>query len=340
MKSYGIVMAGGSGERFWPLSRPDLPKQLLKLSGSGKSLLEESLSRLAPVVGADHLYVSTSTRLVDPIADSGLIEPIRIIAEPCKRNTAGALVWTMAYLAARESEPFLAAITTSDHAIGPNEAFQATVRTALELAEAQQALVTIGIVPTRAETGYGYIEISEGTQVRGFREKPDASTATAFLHAGNFLWNSGMFFWRSDAFAAELTHASPVHADVYQRLVEAFRAGDDSVAIFEELPNVSIDYALMERAQHVQCVRSNFAWDDVGTWDALLRTVDADTEGNSVVGPVAAVDTSGSVLYNASNRKVFVLGGRNIVVVVTDDEVLVADLERTQDVRLAAQHFS
>ena len=197
MKRYGIIMAGGSGERFWPVSTPQRPKQLLDLTGTGKSLLQEAIERLSPVV--DEVFISTSETLGPIIVESGLVDNDHVLAEPCRRNTAGALIWCMAQLSKRDPKPFLTAITTADHAIGPDREFQSDVKAALSLALYEDALTIIGIPPTRPETGFGYVEFGVGSEIKRFAEKPDLATAETFLADGNFLCNSGMFFWKSDA---------------------------------------------------------------------------------------------------------------------------------------------
>ncbi len=328
-------MAGGSGERFWPVSTPRIPKQLLDLTGEGCSMLEASLARLRLAVG-EQLWVSTSPLLADAIAESGLVPSDRVLAEPMRRNTLGAVVWTMASLAARTEGDFCVAITTSDHAIRPAEAFADCVRTAMDIAERDSVLVTIGIPPSRPETGFGYIERQEDGSVTRFAEKPDAATAAQFLRQGNYLWNSGMFFWTEHAFDRELAEANPGASETYRAVKRLLRAGEGASAVFEGLPSQSVDVALMERAEGVHCVPATFAWDDVGTWDSLLRTVPLDPAGNAVVGSARLVETRQSVVYNTTGREVTTLGVDGLVIVVTDDQVVVTRTDRAQDVRLLA----
>lgn len=332
-------MAGGSGERFWPVSTPARPKQLLDLTGEGVSLLEAALRRLEPVVGAENLWISTSTALSEPIRASGLIAEDRILAEPDRRNTLGAVAWTMASLAAHEGGPFAVAITTSDHAINPTDAFVSTVRKAVETAIEEDALATIGIPPTRPDTGFGYIERALDGRVRRFTEKPNAETAAQFLAAGDFLWNSGMFFWTEATFALELEQGNPPAFAAYERIKAALCTGEAgaATAAFLELTSQSIDYALMERASSVRCVPAEFSWDDVGTWDSLLRTVELDTDGNAVVGLAHPLETTGSVIYNTTAAKVWTLGVEGLIVVVTDGQILITRADRAQDVRTVAQ---
>jgi len=336
VKRVAIVMAGGSGERFWPLSTPDRPKQLLDLTGSGKCLLEEAIRRVEPVV--DAVYVSTTERLRQRIVDAKLVDESHVLAEPAKRNTAGALVWCMATLIAELGEPFVAAITTADHAISPDTAFEEDVAAAISLAESQDVLVTIGISPTRADTGFGYLEKGPDGTVLRFTEKPDLATAEAYVRSGSFLWNSGMFFWRSDVFASSLAHASAAHAASLNAVIAGLRSGDVAAAraSFETLPNLSIDYALMERADNVRFVPASFSWDDLGTWDALLRTLPLDAHGNASIGDVLLIDSSDCVCVNTTRKPLAVIGQRAEIVVASDDGFLAVPLDHAQDVRDAA----
>lgn len=333
-------MAGGSGERFWPVSTPDRPKQLLDLTGEGRSLLASAVARLEPVVGGDNLWVSTSTALAEPIRAVGLVGEDHILAEPMRRNTLGAILWTMASLKSRSSGDFSVAFTTADHAIKPDHAFAQCVSQALGEAETESALVTIGIPPTRPETGFGYVQRSPDGSVARFTEKPDASTAASFVASGDYYWNSGMFFWTESAFRRELEHADPGAVSIYDEMTAALSRSDQPAAeeAFARLTSISIDYALMERAQRVRCVPASFSWDDVGTWDSLLRTVPLDEHGNAVVGPASLLESCGCVVYNTTQAPVTLLGAKSLIVVVDGQDVLVAPLHRAQDVRLAASN--
>lgn len=330
----GIVMAGGSGERFWPVSTATRPKQLLDLSGLGKSMLQQAIERLEPLATGG-IYISTNPTLAGPIAESGLVPAERILAEPLRRNTLGALIWSTGVLAHRhQSLDFTMAVVTSDHVMRPTSGFQSTVAKALVVAEESDGLVTIGIPITRPEPGYGYIEKGDGTQVQRFAEKPDLATASTYMNAGNYLWNSGMFFWKASSFARHLRNADPGAAEILDVLARDLDAGERA---FEKLENISVDKGLMEKASNVHVVPAEFEWDDVGSWDSLLRTVERDPQGNAAMGPVSAVETHGSVLYNASSRhRIVTLGVEGMAVIITDREVVVFPLERSQDVRQLA----
>ncbi|NUM53760.1 MAG: NTP transferase domain-containing protein [Candidatus Hydrogenedentes bacterium] len=354
-----VVMAGGTGERFWPLSRKDRPKQLLNLTSRDRSMLDEAIARVTPLIPAEHVYVITGEHLAGPIRDAGVAIPgENILAEPAKRNTSGALAYAAAALLARyggDGSNISLAVTTADHDIGEPEVFRRTVNAAMTAAERDAVLVTLGVVPTRPETGYGYIQIErDGTgklvqqimlsAVRAFHEKPSKERAEDFIAEGNYFWNSGMFFWRISTFLSELDAARPELSKAVRDMVEAMRADDAAKVrtLFESLDDISIDYALMEHAKRVAMARAEFPWDDVGAWTALDRSYSKDERGNVTVGDPIVVDSENCIVYNdagPATMAVGVVGAEDLVVVVTNDAVLVIPKDRAQDVRHAVQEL-
>lgn len=351
-----VIMAGGSGERFWPLSRKNHPKQLLRLTSPTESMLHQAVNRLTPLIPADCIYIVTGEHLVSAIREGEVGVPdANVIAEPCKRNTAGCLCYAVAHVLAHHGGDGAAismAVVTADHIIGDADRFRQTVDVALEAAESSGVLATHGIVPTRAETGYGYIQaanidapVSESGgipvyDVAAFHEKPNREKAEDFIATGSYFWNSGMFFWRLDSFLSELENVRPEMADATRQMAEAIHANDKgSVAtIFEGLENISIDYALMEHARNVAVVRADYPWDDVGAWTSLDRTRNHDEQGNVTQGDPVLVNTHNSIVYNdvgAEDMAVSVVGMHDVVVVVSKDGVLVTTKEHAQDVRHA-----
>lgn len=339
-------MAGGSGERFWPLSRPDRPKQLLKLTSPTETMLEEAVNRIRPLVGPENVHVATSAALQETIRGAGVVEDMRVLAEPMRRNTLGCLVWVAASLLASGDEDASVAVLTADHKIDEPEMFRVTVGAALSVAEATGGLVTIGIKPDRPETGYGYIEYDPDATTeadgrtayrsRSFREKPDLATAKQFVEAGNFLWNAGMFFYTVQGFLRELAKAQPVAHAITLAITEKLKAKDEAgaVAEFEKLPNLSIDYALMEKAEMVYVVPSDFPWDDVGAWDSLERSLGNDETENVRQGAVTAVDARGNIVVNdRPGTVVGLVGVEGLIVVVTEDAVLVCPKDQAQRVK-------
>jgi len=350
-----VIMAGGVGERFWPLSRRARPKQLLRLTSPTQSLLGEAVARLRPLISAEHIFILTGRHLVPAIRDAGLgIPAANVVGEPCKRNTAGCLVYAAATALAvsgRDAADLTMAVVTADHQIGEHDRFRTTLAAALDAAERDAALVTVGIRPGRPATGYGYIEMPAGAEptpgssaespvypVARFLEKPDPATAEQFMTDGRHLWNSGMFFWRVSSFIAELEHASPAHAAAVETVRRALAAGDQTSAdrAFAALPDISIDYALMEHARRILVVPGVFPWEDLGAWDGLDRTFDHDANGNIAIGDPVLVDSRNCIVYNepgAPRMAVGVVGLADLVVVTTADAVVVVPKHRAQDVR-------
>jgi mannose-1-phosphate guanylyltransferase len=353
-----VIMAGGSGERFWPLSRRLFPKQLLRLTHPDRNLLEETVQRIAPLIPPRDVFIATTRDLLDVIRRSGAggVPEENVLAEPCKRNTSGCLAWVAAQILARfggQAGGLSMAVLSADHLIPDAARFRETVDAALSLAEKNETLGVLGIAPTRPETGYGYIEIPEGAApieetasgvrtfpVARFREKPDAPTAAEFVATGRYLWNSGMFFWTLSAFLGEMELASPAIVKAIRGMAAALESGDEARAsrVFETLENVSIDYALMEKARRVQVTRAAFAWDDIGAWDSLDRTRPHDADGNVCIGDPVMVASRGCIVYNepgAERMAVAAVGVENLAIIVAEDGVLVAPKDRAQDVREA-----
>lgn len=344
-------MAGGSGERFWPLSRPDRPKQLLRLTHPDRNMLEEALHRVESAFLAERTYIATSSLLKQAIVDAGIWPEDKILAEPVRRNTLGAQCWIVSNLLAAGLGSATLAVLTSDHMIGEPDRFVECVEAAMAVAESSGCIVTLGIAPNRPETGYGYIEEDAGSETiivgskaarraLSFREKPSQSTAESFLEAGSFLWNSGMFFFTIPAFLSELERAHPKAHHTTLGVAAALEAGETALAAttFEALPSISVNYAVMERAENVMVLRADFAWDDVGAWDALDRTRTADAHGNVVEGAVLMVDTHDCIALGLSpDQSIGLLGLRDMVVVACGDAVLVCHKRDAQRVRLLAQ---
>lgn len=352
----GIILAGGSGERFWPLSRRLRPKQLLRLTDPERTMLQEAVDRLAPVVERERVFVVTGGHLQEPIRKGGIgLDDANVLAEPAKRNTCGALCFAAASLMARFGDPagIVMAVTTADHEIPDTAAFCATVRVALAAAADGQALVTMGIQPTRPETGYGYIQAREAASASGgkqvfpvsaFHEKPNRDKAEDFIETGEYFWNSGMFFWRLDAFLRELGDARPEFAEITRQLARAI-AREDSVEVarlFDTFEDISIDYALLEHAKHRLMVRAEFPWDDVGEWSALDRSHPRDARGNVAIGDPIIEGAGDCIIYNEAGpgrMAVAAVGVRDLVIVVTDDAVLVVPKSEAQSVRKAVQQL-
>lgn len=360
-----LIIAGGIGERFWPLSRLLRPKQLLPLGPGGSSLLADTVERITPLIPPESTYIVTGRTLLEPIRSAGLPVPAEnVIAEPAKRNTAGALVFASAHLLALRggvAREAILSVLPADHLIDDAEAFRSDVSTAMEVVAERGGLAVIGIPPSRPETGYGYIELtaedaetvekatgkgvaSGAVPVAAFREKPDASAAAEFATSGRHFWNSGMFFWRMNDFLDELESASPDHFNVVEPLALALRDENEEEAqhLFERLEDISIDYVLMEQARTVWMIPATFRWDDLGAWDALRRSIEVDSDGNITLGDSIRVNARNCVVVNDAGEEavsVALVGVEGLTVVVTNDGVLVARTDRAQDVREAVRQL-
>ncbi|HEY8514847.1 MAG TPA: sugar phosphate nucleotidyltransferase [Candidatus Binatia bacterium] len=355
MRRFAVIMAGGSGERFWPASRRARPKQLLRLTDARLSMLEEAIERIAPLIPRENIVIATSELLAEPIAEALPSLPREnVLAEPEKRNTAACLALAAAHLEQQHGDPedMVMAVLTADHQIGEPERFRADVARALDFAATEDALVTIGIVPTRPETGYGYIEVSPSERtgdaadaartplrVLRFREKPDEATARAYARSGHHYWNSGMFFWRVSTFLRGLARHMPDLSRAQRTMRDALasRARGTLREAFAPLADVSIDVGLMERADNVWVLPAGFPWDDVGAWDALERTRTTDAAGNVVEGDAVLVDARDSIVFNEADEEIAValVGVEKVIVAITRDGVLVCSKDRAQDVRRA-----
>lgn len=360
MTPYVVIMAGGSGERFWPWSRKQHPKQLLRLTSPSLTMLDEAIQRIAPLVPAERILVITSEVLREAIiAGVPALPPANVIAEPAKRNTAPCLALAAAVIDAREfgkgANGATMAVLTADHFIGDVDAFRENVTTALAAAEHDAVLVTLGIRPTRPETGYGYIEVAAHStldagrpmKVMSFREKPERDVALDYVVSGRYLWNSGMFFWSTESLNAAMMKSLPVVGTAHHTMRDAILAGNFHTAAtsqgitesvrstFESLPDVSIDYGVMEQAENVVVVPATFPWDDVGSWDAMDRLREQDESMNVIQGDVYTIDTSSSIIVNTRDdgHVVTTLGMENVVVVSTQDATMICSKDRAQDVK-------
>lgn len=343
-------MAGGSGDRFWPLSIPQRPKQLLELISEQNTMLQETLNRIQPLIFPENQIISTVPSLQELVLKkTPSLTKDNIICEPYKKNTAGCLIWISAQLASRHPENWekiSLAILPADHSISSLDSFQNNLATALDYCETHSTIVTIGIPPTRPETGYGYIEIVPDDKipytVKRFREKPNVEQAKEFLNTQLFYWNSGMFFWTLETFSNQLKIAHPELHQKFIQIAEALQNNKHQLAeeIFSTLPNISIDYALMENATNVHMIPAQFEWDDVGSWDALARLLPNDSNQNATYGETYCWDTVNSLLYNKnSNLKICTLGIKDLIVVATEDSIMICPKERAQEVRTISESF-
>jgi mannose-1-phosphate guanylyltransferase len=341
---YALILAGGSGQRFWPLSRRARPKQLLKLI-SEKTLLEETIDRLDGLVPRDQILILTN--IEQEAAVRALLPdlpPENIVAEPAKRDTAAAVALATGWVALRDHRATMIALP-ADHVIKDRAAFQKTLMTAIRAAEEGGALVTIGVKPTWACPGFGYIERGESVSLPGddtadgifrvvrFREKPNAELAESFLRNGSFRWNAGMFVWSVPTILREFNR----HASELADFVSQLRAPNNWEAAlrdrFAELPRISFDYAIMEKTDHVLMVEASFDWDDVGGWRAVASYLAQDEKNNAANCDLTALNASDNIVFTETPTKIALLGVHNLIVVRTGDALLICSRHDAEKIK-------
>ncbi|MBX7193554.1 MAG: NTP transferase domain-containing protein [Sandaracinaceae bacterium] len=336
---FAVVMAGGSGTRFWPLSRRLKPKQLLALAEPERTLLASTVERVAPLVPTERVLVVTGHHLAEGTRMAlPSLPPINVLAEPIAKNTAPCVAWAAYHALARDPDAVLA-VLAADHFVIDGAAYLEVIRRAVTAA-ADGSLVTVGIKPSRPETGYGYLEVGGEVgpgfshTVLRFVEKPDAVRAIEFVQSGRFLWNSGQFFFRADAIVRAFEQHMPELARAMGGVRHApSRAEEMRVvdAAYAGAASISIDHGIMEKAERVRVIPGDFGWSDVGSWTTAWELAKKDDAGNA--GTAAFVDARGNFVHAPSGKVVAMLGVSDLVVVDTPDALLVMPRERAQDVR-------
>ena len=346
MARYAVIMAGGKGERFWPRSRGHRPKQFLSLLGEN-SLLQQSCERIQEMFVPENIMVVTGREhLVLARQQLPALSAENFIIEPVGRNTAPCIGLAALHLCRRDPEASMV-VFPADHLVQGRDGFLNCLETGLRLAETAKTLVTIGIGPTRPETGYGYIEREEESlpgdmpvfKVRRFVEKPDLDKALAYLRSGRFFWNSGIFIWKAGLILEKIEKHLP---KLYRGLtaIEAHigtaEEQDAMERIFPSLTSVSVDYGIMEKEKDILVIRGDFGWDDLGSWAALAEWSPRDRDRTAVVGEHVGIDTTECLVYG-QDALIATLGVRNLVIVQTPDVVLVCARERSQEVKNLVQ---
>ncbi len=338
---YACIMAGGSGERFWPMSRSRTPKHLLKLL-SDRTLVEETVRRLSTAVPAENIFVLTNEVQLSGTREAlaGLVRPEQIVAEPAKRDTAPAAALATALVRARGGEDATLALLPADAFIADAGACAKQLVAALARASDSGAIVTVAIKPDHAATGFGYLEMgaeraSGATgvvrEVKRFVEKPDRTTAEKYVASGSYAWNAGMFFWRVGTFLTEAERNAPELAE----FIREFPSDDFSGFLaqrFPALPKISVDYAIMEKARNVETLLAQFDWDDVGLWTALPKHLKKDGAENATRGSVYVADASNNIAIS-NGRTIALCGVKDLVVVETADAILVCHRDAVQDIK-------
>lgn len=342
---YAVIPAGGTGSRLWPRSRRSAPKHVLPLSGSGKPLVRETYDRIEPL--AEAVYVLTEARQVELIR--GLVPEAadRMIVEPSARGTTNALGLAAMTLLERDPEAVMLSLA-ADHVIRGEGEYRRAVQRAVNVAEASGELVAVGLIPTYPATGFGYIEVGEearfgrhrARRVARFVEKPALPVAEAYVASGRHFWNLSMFCFRCDAFVEELRRHGPEHHAGLRKVLAARAAGDEAKAarLYAKLPDEAVDYTVMERTDRLLMVPATFQWADVGSWSELADLLRADDDGNVVEGVPVLIDVQNSFI-SVPDKLVAVIGLEDLIVVDTDDALLVCPKSRAQDVKKVVEHL-
>lgn len=343
---YAILMAGGVGSRFWPVSTQAFPKQFHDMLGTGDTLLQKTFHRLSHLIPKENIFILTN-ELYDDLVLEQLPEVTKrqVVLEPAMRNTAPCILYA-ALKIQKENPDAVMIVAPSDHWIENEKAFSENVQQAFDFCTNNDALMTLGIQPTFPNTGYGYIEFDKSSQntikpVNQFREKPDYKTAKSFIEQGNFLWNAGIFMWSVKSVIAAFQHNQPQLFELFKSGISVYNTEAETTFIAENYPkakDISVDYAIMENSKNVYVIPATFDWNDLGTWGSLYDKLDKDENNNAVVNArTLTEDASGNMIRTKSN-KIVVIDGLNDYIIVDKDEVLlIFPKEKEQDIKKVLQ---
>jgi mannose-1-phosphate guanylyltransferase len=346
LKIYAVIMAGGVGSRFWPRSKKKLPKQLLKIFGDD-TMIQATVNRLNGLVEKENIFVITNElqrpEVINQLKD---VPAENIIEEPFGRNTAACIGLASIIVKAKDPDA-VTIVLPADHIIKDEEKFNQTLENAAKFANESKGLVTIGIQPTRPETGYGYIQINDTAvaenifKVYTFAEKPNYATAVRFVESGDFLWNSGMFIWRVDVILDEIKNLMP---DLYEGLAEIEKSlstknfKEELKTVYAQLKKISIDYGIMEKSSKVYLTKGTFNWSDVGSWEEVFQLSPKDEKGNSTEGKVYTNNVNDSYIYSPG-KVTAVIGLDNVIVINHEDTVLICRRDKAQDVKEIVEYL-
>ncbi len=342
-KIYSVILAGGSGSRFWPLSRQSSPKQFLSISENGESLIQATARRVEPLVGNGHCVVVTNVLHEKQVREH--VPEAHVICEPILRNTAASIGLAALHVARQNPEGILI-VLPADHAVSKEQNLRDTLQRAVDLASSGERLVTVGIKPTAPNTGYGYIKAGgqvagqQGFEIAEFCEKPDLERAREYVASGKYFWNSGMFVWQASVYLEAVRQFLPELFQALQNIDQALGSGEELSVIkknFEGLKSISVDYGIMEKAANCFMVEAiPYGWNDVGAWDAWAEHFEKDSSGNIARGDVITL-ASANCIVHSSGRTLALLGVEDLIVIETPDAVLVCDRKRAQEVKSIVQ---
>ena len=345
--NYLVIMAGGIGSRFWPMSSPEKPKQFLDVLGCGKTLIQLTLARFRTVVPPENVWVVTSRRYESLVREQLPDVPAEnVLLEPCRRNTAPCICY-VSWKIKKQNPRANIVVAPSDHVIGDVDAFRSAVSDALEFAAETDAIVTLGIKPTRPETGYGYIKADLGFsssrkknifRVDEFREKPTAEVAESYLKQGNYLWNAGIFIWSVSTIINAFRVYEPELSAMFEDLMPCYDTPDEQAQIdklYPECKDISVDYAIMEKTEEVFVYPADFGWSDLGSWGSLRQQIKQDAYGNACIGPdISLYDSHNCIVHVTEEKKVVVQGLDGYIVAEKDGTLLICQLSEEQRIKL------
>lgn len=341
MHTHVVIMAGGIGSRFWPMSTPDLPKQFVDIMGIGKTLIQMTVERFSALCPMSNFWVVTGEKYVDLVKEQlPQLPDDNILAEPAARNTAPCIAYACWKIKQKYPEANVV-VTPSDALVLDVAEFRRVISAALEFTEQGRRIVTIGIKPNRPETGYGYIEAGEPVcgevlKVNSFREKPCLEVARQYLEQGGYLWNAGIFVWNIDTIMSCLRSYKPDLAEIMDRMAESFYTENETETVrslFPTCERISIDYAVMEKADCIHTIPADFGWSDLGTWGSLRTLLDRDEDGNAVVGnDVRLYDCKDCIVHVPDSGKVVVQGMDGVIIAQHGDRLIVCRLDHEQEI--------
>lgn len=344
--SHLVIMAGGIGSRFWPMSTPERPKQFVDVLGTGRTFIQITVDRFKGILPAENVWVVTSQAYEDIVAEQ-LPEVPRgnILLEPCRRNTAPCIAYAAWRIKSIDPKATIV-VSPSDHLVLDVPEFQRVITSAMDFASTSDAIVTLGMKPTRPETGYGYIQTDmscpsarnkEIYRVDAFREKPDLATAEKYIRKPNMLWNAGIFIWNVSTVVNALRVYAPEINEVFENLLPLYGTDKEQEAINENFPkceSISVDYAILEKSEEIYCFPASFGWSDLGTWGSLRENVSRDNNGNAVIGNnVQTFETRDCVIHCSEERRVVVQGLEGYIVAEKDNTLLICKLSEEQRIK-------
>lgn len=339
---YAIIMAGGVGSRFWPLSTTDFPKQFHDMLGAGDTLIQKTFSRLSKLIPTENIFILTNERYNDLVLEQlPMVSQEQVLLEPAMRNTAPCILY--ASLKIKKINPdAVMVVAPSDHWIEDEAAFSKNLQQCFDFCSNENALMTLGIQPTFPNTGFGYIEFDKSDQnaikrVEQFREKPDYATAKSFIESGNFLWNGGIFVWSVKAISAAFEKFQPQMNALFLKGYEAYNTNEEKEFIqlhYSQADNVSIDYAVMEKAKNVFVLPATFDWNDLGTWGSLHEKLPKDNNNNSIVNANVFLENASNNIISTSKDKLVIIDGlEDFIIVDKDDVLLIYPKSKEQDIK-------